>query len=204
MTIGRASTSRIAAAGITTSPMSRNPIANWARRPSKSPRLGAARGLRREGRHDRHREQAVRELEERERGQVDGRVADVPVREEQRHPERELVRGDVADRPAGEPGELAHGRVPPLPDPVEPDPGVPDRGPSTRAIATMPAVVPSPRSSTSAGSWRTLVTVGGSLAILGSASSAAITTTLFRTGANAAAAKRRRALSIAVASAVTP
>ena len=71
-------------------------------------------------------------------------------------------------------------------------------------MATMPAVVPSPSSRTSAGSSRTLVTVGGSLATRGSASSTAITTTLLSTGANAAAANRRRALSIAVASAVTP
>ena len=126
-----------------------------------SPRLARLASSGRERGHDRDREQAVRELEERERGEVDRRVAAVAVGEEQRDPERDLVRRDVADGPAGEPGELADGRVAPLPDPVEPGSGVAQR----RAAAPAPSRR-SRRSSrargaaTSAGSSSTLVTVG--------------------------------------------
>ncbi len=77
-------------------------------------------------------------------------------------------------------------------------------GSSTRAIATTPIVVPSPSSRTSQGSSSTDWTVGGAVVARPTAISMTITTTLFNTGANAAAANRRRALSSEVASAVMP
>ena len=75
-------------------------------------------------------------------------------------------------------------------------------------MATIPAVVPMPRSNKSPRSLRTRAT---SVIVLcrpevrnAKTSSATITTTLFTTGANAAATKRLQALSSALARAVKP
>ncbi len=77
-------------------------------------------------------------------------------------------------------------------------------GSSTSAIATMPAVVPRPSRRISPVLLFTVSTFNVWSATTGNAMNTAMTTRLLSTGANAAAANRRRALSIAVASAVRP
>ncbi len=77
-------------------------------------------------------------------------------------------------------------------------------GHSTTVMATIPAVVPRPRSSSSARSWVTCSMVGWRPATWAKVNSMMMTTTLLSTGAMAGTAKRRRALSRAVPSAVSP
>ena len=77
-------------------------------------------------------------------------------------------------------------------------------GHSTNAIAAMPAVVPSPIHSSSWVSLSTRSSVIGPDTSRGSERKMAMTTTLLRIGANAAAANFRRALSRPVAIAVIP
>lgn len=71
-------------------------------------------------------------------------------------------------------------------------------------MATMPRVVPAPSHQTSAVLWRTVSTVRRRWVRCGSATNTTMTITLFTAGASAAAANRRRALSIALTSAANP
>jgi hypothetical protein len=71
-------------------------------------------------------------------------------------------------------------------------------------MTTMPAVVPAPRSQSNPASELTCSRSGVRPATWGRANSMALTSRLLSTGANAGAAKRRRAFSSAVKSAVSP
>ena len=105
----------------------REPVAQR-RRGRRAPTADASSGCDRG--HDRHREQAVRELEERERAEVDERAAVLAVGEHEHDPERDLVR-DRRTRPSSPraaawcgPRRGASARTE-----AQPDAGAPQRGP---------------------------------------------------------------------------
>ena len=152
----------------------------------------------------------MRHLEERVRVQVGGDVAGgSALRQHEHEQQRDLVRDHVADRPPRQPQHLAHGRVPPVEHGVEVharaaqrreqherhrrDPGGRARA-EQRELPDVAAdaahVDPLARASRRCCCAKTMSTP--------------ITITLLTTGANAAATKRRCALSSAVASAVKP
>ena len=82
--------------------------------------------------------------EERERGEVGGRVAGPRLGEVADHDERDLVGGDETDRPERQPEEPTDRRMAELEHRAEAEPGANMAGMSTTAIDAMPSVAPSP------------------------------------------------------------
>ena len=89
----------------------RVPSDAWSQNDGRSPAGDGAGHLGRERGGDRHGQQAVGEHEERERVEVGAGVAGARVGEVAHDDDRDLVGDDVAERPARQRQQAAHGRV---------------------------------------------------------------------------------------------
>ena len=203
--IGRASAMYIADAGTITSAARRMPRETCMRSEGdvvacrRAGHLGCERG------HQRHREQAVRKLEERVRADVDERPAVGAVGQDRHDQQRDLVGDDVPHRPSGEPQHQA--------SPRDGASSGGSAGACAGARAAGAARAPSrrrPPSCPARGGGRGRRRRGRCAPSAsrrrgaGARGTPRSATMLLSTGANAAARNRRRALSIAVASVAMP
>ncbi len=202
--IGRRNTKMPTPAGIVSSAVIRTPSDAWS---TNAGTLLAGHGTRHLGlerRGDRHGEQSVGQHEERERGEVGGRVTGPGLGEVADDDERDLVGGDETDRPERQPEQPTDGRMAELEHRPEPEPGANMAGMSTIAIEAMPSVAPSPRVYFSRSSLSTSSSTQSAEPASGNDSSVAMMITFGRIGLHAAAKNRRRLLRNAFASPTSP